>query len=642
MDISTNTDLDVSSSNIIDDITGLKDDVWGRLISMNPKFEHIELKDDDCLFGRNKECQIKYTDKKISSRHCRILRQKEPDEVDYRYYIEDLSTNGTYLNLRRIVKNIKSPLVNGNDIALTSTMDMSDDSRVVYKFQDVAQLRRQELERISKLMREQQQEEGTTQMVDDSPSVLTPLKKQDTQIIDTPDYLGTTVPTALTSTKTVLSQYDSNPTTTTHTPTKKLSNVKMNSSSTTTTTTTSTSIPESLKRKLSSGLSNISPQDVNQSHILKKLKSTILPMDTNTGLTPTKITNSNNNNNNNTTASKDDEIFNNSMQENLLCGICQCILYKCLTLIPCMHNYCMYCYGEWRAQSDSCPQCRQKVNFAQKNHSINNLIETLLKKNPDWKRDQDELDDMDKRCKITDEMLQKNILNKSKKKYGDDDYYDDDEEDDYYSDEDDDDDDSYQKCLYCTTPSLVQNGYQCPTPGPGGPISHNYCSACARMFPKQNPELPSAHCKLCHRAFCSVYGPCPNDHYNRYTQVNQHVHTMVPSNAFNGNQYEQKITNDYLTKQQKTVNDLWLQCVDNIAKGSTPNLNVNDYVCFHCTRGVFVKYLHEHRIATPKNDLPDYAVNRDNCYYGVNCRTQFNKFDHAKKFNHVCPQTKFS
>jgi hypothetical protein len=33
--------------------------------------------------------------------------------------------------------------------------------------------------------------------------------------------------------------------------------------------------------------------------------------------------------------------------------------------------------------------------------------------------------------------------------------------------------------------------------------------------------------------------------------------------------------------------------------------------------------------------------NRENCYYGKQCRTQYTKAGHAQKFNHACEQKRF-
>lgn len=33
--------------------------------------------------------------------------------------------------------------------------------------------------------------------------------------------------------------------------------------------------------------------------------------------------------------------------------------------------------------------------------------------------------------------------------------------------------------------------------------------------------------------------------------------------------------------------------------------------------------------------------NREDCYYGRHCRTQYTKPGHAQKLNHACEQTRF-
>lgn len=35
------------------------------------------------------------------------------------------------------------------------------------------------------------------------------------------------------------------------------------------------------------------------------------------------------------------------MQQNLTCGICSNIFYKCVSVLPCLHNFCGSCYSQW-------------------------------------------------------------------------------------------------------------------------------------------------------------------------------------------------------------------------------------------------------------------------------------------------------
>lgn len=43
----------------------------------------------------------------------------------------------------------------------------------------------------------------------------------------------------------------------------------------------------------------------------------------------------------------------------------------------------------------------------------------------------------------------------------------------------------------------------------------------------------------------------------------------------------------------------------------------------------------------PKDIVPPALRNRENCYYGKQCRTQHTKPGHAQKFNHACEQSRF-
>jgi len=69
---------------------------------------------------------------------------------------------------------------------------------------------------------------------------------------------------------------------------------------------------------------------------------------------------------------KAEKTVGDNFEENLVCGICQEILYKCVSLIPCLHNFCAGCYAEWCKRSNKCPACRLKVKNVKKKKSCNN------------------------------------------------------------------------------------------------------------------------------------------------------------------------------------------------------------------------------------------------------------------------------
>jgi E3 ubiquitin-protein ligase CHFR len=74
-----------------------------------------------------------------------------------------------------------------------------------------------------------------------------------------------------------------------------------------------------------------------------------------------------------------------------------------------MHTYCSGCYSEWMQKSDLCPICRLKVDRISKSHIINNLIESYLKINPNKKRNDASIAELEAKNKITHDMVNKNI-----------------------------------------------------------------------------------------------------------------------------------------------------------------------------------------------------------------------------------------
>jgi hypothetical protein len=40
-----------------------------------------------------------------------------------------------------------------------------------------------------------------------------------------------------------------------------------------------------------------------------------------------------------------------SMESDLTCSICQEIYYRCVSVLPCLHNFCAPCYGAWAKRS---------------------------------------------------------------------------------------------------------------------------------------------------------------------------------------------------------------------------------------------------------------------------------------------------
>ncbi|KAG2470497.1 CHFR ligase, partial [Polypterus senegalus] len=79
------------------------------------------------------------------------------------------------------------------------------------------------------------------------------------------------------------------------------------------------------------------------------------------------------------------------------------------SLQPCMHTFCAACYSGWMERSSFCPTCRCPVERIRKNHMLNNLVEAYLLQHPEKCRSAEELQNMDSRNKISQDMVQPKV-----------------------------------------------------------------------------------------------------------------------------------------------------------------------------------------------------------------------------------------
>ena len=104
---------------------------WCVLESKSPLTEILQISPDTFTFGRNASNNKVISDSKISAKHCALSREKT-EAGTWKYYIEDLSSNGTYHNGKKIGKKIKVELKDGDEIALLRTDKESDGSTDLY------------------------------------------------------------------------------------------------------------------------------------------------------------------------------------------------------------------------------------------------------------------------------------------------------------------------------------------------------------------------------------------------------------------------------------------------------------------------------------------------------------------------------
>lgn len=106
---------------------------WGRLIpvaqagisyELIPKPADGNADADVHTIGRNEACDVVVRDTRVSGYHCRIYRRREGQEFIHHeqlaVYIEDISSNGTFLNNAKLNKREPCTLSSGDELALVS------------------------------------------------------------------------------------------------------------------------------------------------------------------------------------------------------------------------------------------------------------------------------------------------------------------------------------------------------------------------------------------------------------------------------------------------------------------------------------------------------------------------------------------
>ncbi|CAL8250468.1 unnamed protein product [Boreogadus saida] len=405
------------------------------------------------------------------------------------------------------------------------------------------------------------------------------------------------------------------------------------------------------------------------------------------------------------------EAKTDKMEDSLTCIICQDLLHDCVSLQPCMHTFCSACYSGWMERSSLCPTCRCPVERIRKNHILNNLVEAYLIQHPEKCRSEEDLKGMDSRNKITQDMLQPKVDRSLSDEEGSSDYLFE------FSDNDSDWSDNSQPFVVCrqcpgyrkeggqdpfTTGSSVSvyprsatllgpgplaqigaaaaaaaAGAAGPEPreeggkpaaeqpstsadGPADPVqeyrcspqgSHVICSCCLQAMPDRRSEPGSQQhavqqCGVCQRPFCHMYWGCERIGCQgclvRFSGVN--LTNKCLDGVLNSNNYESEILQNYLSSRGMSWRDVLQQGLQALEQGA---FHLSDYrisgstvLCYCCGQRTFKELAYRFRQNIPASELPAAVTARPDCYWGRNCRTQV-KAHHAVKFNHVCEQTRF-
>lgn len=358
------------------------------------------------------------------------------------------------------------------------------------------------------------------------------------------------------------------------------------------------------------------------------------------------------------------------MEDVLTCVCCQEIMTNPISLEPCLHAFCSECYASWEAIQRTCPKCRVKVTGKKKNFVINGILEAYLKAHP-HKRPAPKQSDEEKQIDENKNKVGPDGMYLYNTQEGSDEDEDEDEDESMEEEEDEDDVDNHHHfnfhpvvplpvanvrfvCRQCpqgifAAATTAGVNFQCPADQ-----NHILCQCCLQPMPDRRDEADiHQHCEICRQFFCNIYFQkcqrlgclgCLN-HLRDLSFAPHHLTNLV-----NDNPVESQIVQDYLTSHQKTMKDLLIECCNRLDRNefTCPGIDRNTaipsskIVCYKCGLKLFKQLAYQFRFSMKPDDIqPVLMRNRNNCYYGKHCRTQYTKLTHAQNFNHACDQTKF-
>uniref|UniRef100_A0A3P8QKS5 E3 ubiquitin-protein ligase CHFR n=1 Tax=Astatotilapia calliptera TaxID=8154 RepID=A0A3P8QKS5_ASTCA len=188
--------------------------------------------------------------------------------------------------------------------------------------------------------------------------------------------------------------------------------------------------------------------------------------------------------------------------------------------------------------------------------------------------------------------------------------------------------------------------YRCPPQG-----CHLICTCCLQPMPDRRAELGNQQviaqqCVLCQRPFCHMYWGCQRIGCQgclaRFCDLN--LTDKCLDGALNNNNYESEVLRNYLSSRGQSWKDLLKDSLQGLQQGNylltDCRISANAILCFCCGLRAFKELAYKYRQNIPSSELPATVTSRPDCYWGRNCRTQV-KAHHAAKFNHICEQTRF-
>ncbi|XP_062874147.1 E3 ubiquitin-protein ligase CHFR [Trichomycterus rosablanca] len=587
---------------------------WGKLVRVGPSTESalsLLLVNPECTVGRRKGCDLSFpASKLISGDHCKITQDRTSGQV----WLQDMSTNGTVINMSKLVKR-QSHLLQNGDVIYFVYRKSEPEQNIAYMYQSI------------------NPKHTDSQETDENDDELG-LRCSGLERIDTDVDPAPVEPVTLPS---VPQQVQPRPG-------------------------FEESQPSTSYNIAASGFGDLRSVDVQRNvdeceEPDRKRQKT----DDVAARAPVKD-------------GGGDGVKTDRMEESLTCIICQDLLYDCVSLQPCMHTFCAACYSGWMERSSLCPTCRCPVERIRKNHILNNLVEAYLLQHPEKCRSKEDLRSMDAQNKITQDMVQPKVDRYFSDEEGSSDYLlelsDNDSDTSDLSQ-------PYLTCRQCpgyrkefshapwicsstqeagpasadgpstsSDSSAVPEEFRCPPHG-----NHLICTCCLQPMPDRRAEHvgtnPSPqHCLVCQRPFCHLYWGCQRTGCQGclacFNDLN--LGEKCLDGVLNSNHYESEILQNYLRSKGKTWREMLQEALlatqEGVYQLSDYRISGNSFLCYCCGLRFFKELAYIYREKIPAAELTAAVTSRPDCYWGRNCRTQI-KAHHAMKFNHICEQTRF-
>ncbi|KAH7341439.1 hypothetical protein B0J17DRAFT_260677 [Rhizoctonia solani] len=357
------------------------------------------------------------------------------------------------------------------------------------------------------------------------------------------------------------------------------------------------------------------------------------------------------------------------------CGICLQLYIDPVALLDCLHLACGACAKQWLKSSETCHQCREPVRGVRDSHHTLAVVEAYQSTAPNSSLCRERTTEAIAALREQYKPGQKLTIGEgddessdgseiSSESYGgnDETHHGGLELRDHYS------------CPFCNPARESDSGFACPQPciRPNDdvpartiPPEHTICCRCIRFLPVRD-ELPGTRCAVCTRTTCSEFGEtCLPDPMGDGAELELQVlgavdfpsHCDFPlTHAFGDNDFERDVFKAWAASMDLSLQDLFREIL--ALRGSTlPKaswhgnthgaissafVNIDDKVCVPCALDLVEASLFEWWLAKRESgaaELPEHVTAREDCWYGIECRTARHNYRHATTYNHICHKT---